>query len=53
MNQFGMLIFRTMRQTIFYKKVEGMKLGKYIDDYGIMVYSFGNDIDDDEARIIF
>ena len=30
-----------------------MKLGKYIDDYGIMVYSFGNDIDDDEARIIF
>ena len=37
----------------FYKKVEGMKLGKYIDDYGIMVYSFGNDIDDDEARIIF
>lgn len=30
-----------------------MKLGEYIDDYGIMVYSFRNDIDDDEARIIF
>ena len=37
----------------FYKKVEEMKLGEYIDDYGIMVYSFRNDIDDDEARIIF
>ncbi len=30
-----------------------MKLGKYIDDYGIMVYSFENDIDDNEVRIIF
>ena len=30
-----------------------MKLGEYVDDYGIMVYSFRNDIDDDEARIIF
>ena len=30
-----------------------MKLGEYIDNYGIMVYSFSNDIDDDEARIIF
>ncbi len=29
-----------------------MKLGEYVDDYGIMVYSFRNDIDD-EARIIF
>jgi hypothetical protein len=37
----------------FYKKVEKMKLGEYIDDYGIMVYSFSNDIDDEEARIIF
>ena len=37
----------------FYKKVEEMKLGEYIDKYGIMVYSFSNDIDDDEARIIF
>lgn len=24
----------------FYKKVEEMKLGEYIDDYGIKVYSF-------------
>ena len=30
-----------------------MKLGEYVDDYGIMVYSFRNDIDDDDARIIF
>ena len=30
-----------------------MKLGEYIDDYGIKVYSFSNDIDDEEARIIF
>lgn len=30
-----------------------MKLGEYIDDYGIMVYSFSNDMDDEEARIIF
>ena len=37
----------------FYKKVEEMKLGEYVDDYGIMVYSFHNGIDDDEARIIF
>lgn len=37
----------------FYKKVEEMKLGEYVDDYDIMVYSFRNDIDDDEARIIF
>ena len=29
-----------------------MKLGEYVDDYGIMVYSFRNDIDDDDARII-
>ncbi|WP_192797641.1 MULTISPECIES: DUF3986 family protein [unclassified Bacillus (in: firmicutes)] len=37
----------------FYKKVEKMKLGEYVDDYGIMVYSFSNDMDDEEARIIF
>ncbi|PGK42491.1 hypothetical protein CN907_08690 [Bacillus anthracis] len=37
----------------FYKKVEEMKLGEYIDGYGIMVYSFRNDIDDEEARITF
>lgn len=37
----------------FYKKVEEMKLGEYIDNHGIMVYSFSNDIDDGEARIIF
>ena len=30
-----------------------MKLGEYIDDYGIMVYSFSSDMDDEEARIIF
>ena len=30
-----------------------MKLGEYIDNYGIMVYSFSNDTDDEEARIIF
>ncbi|EOG8706726.1 DUF3986 family protein [Bacillus cereus] len=34
----------------FYKKVEEMKLDEYVE---IMVYSFRNDIDDDEARIIF
>ncbi|MGQ0518826.1 DUF3986 family protein, partial [Bacillus sp. D-CC] len=39
--------------TDFYKKVEKMKLGEYINDYGIMVYSFCNDIDDKEARTIF
>ena len=53
MNQFGMRIFHTMRVDDFYKKVEEMKLGEYVDDYGIMVYSFRNGIDDDEARIIF
>ncbi len=37
----------------FYKKVEKMKLGEYIDDYGIKVYSFRDDIDDEEARTIF
>ncbi|TKI95940.1 DUF3986 family protein, partial [Bacillus cereus] len=37
----------------FYKKVEEMKLGEYIDDYGIKVYSFSNDINDEEARTIF
>lgn len=37
----------------FYKKVEEMKLGEYIDDYGIKVYSFSIDMDDEEARIIF
>ncbi|RKF51515.1 hypothetical protein BCY92_00425 [Bacillus wiedmannii] len=37
----------------FYKKVEEMKLGEYIDDYGIMVYSFSDDMDDEEARIMF
>ena len=36
-----------------FKKVEKMKLGEYIDDYGIKVYSFSNDIDDEEARTIF
>lgn len=30
-----------------------MKLGEYIDDYGIKVYSFSNDIDDEEARTMF
>ena len=30
-----------------------MKLGEYIDDYGIKVYSFSNDINDEEARTIF
>ena len=39
--------------TDFYKKVEKMKLDEYINDYGIMVYSFCNDIDDKEARTIF
>ncbi|MFY0214877.1 DUF3986 family protein [Bacillus cereus] len=37
----------------FYKKVEEMKLGEYIDDYGIKGYSFSNDMDDEEARTIF
>ncbi|WP_342718852.1 DUF3986 family protein [Bacillus paramycoides] len=37
----------------FYKKVEEMKLGEYVDDYGIKVYSFSIDMDDEEARIIF
>ena len=37
----------------FYKKVEEMKLGEYIDNYGIMMYSFSNDMDDEEARTIF
>jgi|GEM_PF-520848 len=37
----------------FYKKVEEMKLGEYIDDYGIKVYSFRDNIDDEEARTIF
>lgn len=37
----------------FYKKVEKMKLGEYIDGYGIKVYSFSDDIDDEEARTIF
>ncbi|MFJ8453115.1 DUF3986 family protein [Bacillus paramycoides] len=37
----------------FYKKVEKMKLGEYIDDYGIKVYSFSDDIDDEEVRTIF
>lgn len=37
----------------FYKKVEKMKLGEYIDDYGIKVYSFRDDIDDEEVRTIF
>ncbi|PFJ05378.1 hypothetical protein COD67_22825 [Bacillus cereus] len=36
----------------FYKKMEEMKLGKYIDGYGIKVYSFRDDIGD-EARDIF
>ncbi len=30
-----------------------MKLGEYIDDYGIKVYSFRDDIDDEEARTTF
>ena len=30
-----------------------MKLGEYIDEYGIKVYSFSNDINDEEARTIF
>lgn len=30
-----------------------MKLGEYIDNYGIMMYSFSNDMDDEEARTIF
>ena len=29
-----------------------MKLGEYIDNYGIMMYSFSNDMDDEEARTI-
>lgn len=37
----------------FYKKGEKMKLGEYIDDYGIKVYSFSDDIDDEEVRTIF
>lgn len=37
----------------FYKKVEKMKLGEYINDYGIKVYSFSDDIDDEEVRTIF
>ncbi|MGE6549475.1 DUF3986 family protein [Bacillus mycoides] len=36
-----------------YEKVSEMELGEYIDDYGIKVYSFRDDIDDEEARSIF
>lgn len=53
MNQFRMLIFPHYEADDFYKKVEEMKLGEYIDEYGIMVYSFRNDMDDEEVRIIF